>query len=78
MVTRADPDGMLGVDCDAGTVGLREVGMIGILAGFGVAVAPATIGALLLRAAMIVGAGLGLGLSSPAVSTFAKPLPEAV
>ena len=59
----------------AGTVGLREGGMISILAGFGAAVAPATIGALLFRAAMILGAGLGLGLSMAAVSAFAKPLP---
>ena len=60
----------------AGTVGLREGGMIGILAGFGAAVAPATIGALLFRAAMIVGAGLGLVLSVAAVAMFAGPMPE--
>ena len=59
----------------AGTVGLREGGMVGVLAGLGTAVAPATIGALLFRAAMIIGAGLGLGLSLLAVRLFAKPAP---
>ena len=54
----------------AGTVGLREGGMVGVMAGFGVAVAPATIGALLFRAAMIIGAGVGLGLASLAVRLF--------
>jgi len=59
----------------AGNVGLREGGMVGVLAGLGVAVAPAIIGALLFRAVMIVGAGLGLivatlayRLSSPQVA----------
>ena len=47
----------------AGNVGLREGGMIGVLAGFGVAVAPAAIGALLFRGVMIIGSGLGLLLS---------------
>ena len=57
----------------AGTVGLREGGMVGVLAGLGAAVAPATIGALLFRAVMIVGAGLGLALSTVAVRAFGKP-----
>lgn len=48
----------------AGNVGLREGGMIGVLASLGTPVALATIGALLFRAVMIVGAGLGLLLSS--------------
>ena len=57
----------------AGTVGLREGGMVGVMAGFGVAVAPATIGALLFRAAMIIGAGLGLLLSTVAVKVMGHP-----
>ncbi|MGJ8560815.1 MAG: lysylphosphatidylglycerol synthase transmembrane domain-containing protein [Litorimonas sp.] len=48
----------------AGNIGLREGGMVGVLAGLGVAVAPATISALLFRAAMILGAGLGLVLAA--------------
>ena len=58
----------------AGSVGLREGGMVGVLAGFGVAVAPATIGALLFRAAMIAGSGFGLVLAIVAVKvTGAAP-----
>ena len=47
----------------AGNVGLREGGIVGILSGFGASVAPATIGAILFRAAVALGAGLGFVLS---------------
>ncbi len=52
------------VPSPAGNVGLREGGMVGVLAGLGVAVAPAAIGALLFRAVVIAGAGLGLLLTT--------------
>ena len=61
------------VPSPTGNVGLREGGIVGILSGFSVAAAPATIAALLFRAAIIVGAGLGLGLSLFAVRMFGKP-----
>ncbi|WP_298915367.1 lysylphosphatidylglycerol synthase transmembrane domain-containing protein [uncultured Algimonas sp.] len=48
------------VPSPTGNVGLREGGMVGVLAGLGIAVAPAAIGALLFRACMVAGAGLGL------------------
>jgi uncharacterized protein (TIRG00374 family) len=54
----------------AGNVGLREGGIVGVLAGLGVAVAPATIGALLFRAVMMVGAGLGLIVATLAYRLF--------
>lgn len=59
----------------AGNVGLREGGMVGVLVGLGTAVAPATIGALLFRAAMIFGAGTGLILATIAHKFFGKAEP---
>ena len=58
----------------AGSVGLREGGIVGILAGLGAAAAPATIGALLFRAVVAVGAGLGYLATLP----FAKDVPDTV
>lgn len=60
------------VPSPTGNVGLREGGMVGILAALGVAVAPATIGALIFRAVMIAGAGVGLVLSSAADHMFGE------
>ena len=52
----------------AGSVGLREGGMVGVLTLLGTAAAPATIAALLYRAAIVAGAGLGLAATSLMVS----------
>lgn len=57
----------------AGNVGLREGGMVGTLAGFAVAAVPATIAALLFRAVMIIGAGLGLIVASIVHKLMGKP-----
>ncbi|MEM7729015.1 MAG: lysylphosphatidylglycerol synthase transmembrane domain-containing protein [Pseudomonadota bacterium] len=60
------------VPSPTGNVGLREGGMVGVLAALGVPVAPATIGALLFRAVMVAGAGLGLAVSSLADRVLGK------
>ena len=57
----------------AGSVGLREGGIVGAFAILGVAGTPATVAALLYRAALIAGALLAWGLSA----AFAKS-PDAV
>ena len=58
----------------AGSVGLREGGIVGVLSGLGAATTPATIGALLFRAVVAVGAGAGYLLTLP----FAKDVDEAL
>ena len=50
------------VPSPAGSVGLREGGIVGVLASLGAGVAPATIGALLFRATVALGAALGFAL----------------
>jgi|GEM_PF-6986235 len=65
---------MCAIPSPAGSVGLRESGIVGVLALLGVATAPATIGALLFRAAIIAGAGIGLAVTSvlPGASTTGR------
>ena len=53
------------VPSPTGSVGLREGGMVGVLAGLGHAAAPAAIAAILFRAAVIAGSGLGYLLTLP-------------
>ena len=49
----------------AGSVGLREGGIVGVLSGLGASATPATIGALLFRAVVAVGAGAGYLITLP-------------
>ena len=53
----------------AGSVGLREGGIVGVLSGLGAAATPATIGALLFRAVVAVGAGAGYLLTLPSAKS---------